>query len=101
MWGTSTGPGVGSIWPVTKPAQIEAVLVAAQELCAEAGGLANQIRAREVAERADLDPYLTVDILQELYEGSRLNFRRSGGGDPDHSLVICPLKEDVASPPSP
>jgi len=75
--------------------ETEAVLAAAQALCAEEAGLTPQVLASEIAQRAGVDPDRTVAILLELGEAKMVRFHRSGGGDPDHSFVICsPKNED-------
>ena len=66
---------------------------AVREPCKEAPGLAPQIPARVVAERAGLDPDRVVQVLFELHQAGLVNFYRAGGHSPNTSFVICPEKD--------
>lgn len=67
----------------------DAILAAVTNLCSEVG-TARRIRASEIAEAAGTDPSETVWILQALKGAGRVDFYRSGGGDPEHSSLGCP-----------
>ena len=75
--------------------QEEALLAALDELYQESTAKLPQFSARQIAERANIDPAGAVKSLFNLKETTGLNFYRAGGGDPDHSFVICPFKDDA------
>ena len=92
---------MGLFWPPAPAthaemtiSETEEVLAAAQALCAEDIGLAPEVLASEIAQRAGHDPDRIVAILLGLKAAKVVRLRRSGGGVTDHSFVICFSKNE-------